>query len=68
MLTKNLKEWMSPQAVNTPMLLVPAFSEVRHDPYGIVLVIAPFNYPFQVMPSYVQGTDRLQCFRRDPTL
>lgn len=22
-------------------------SEVRRDPYGVVLVIAPFNYPFQ---------------------
>ena len=48
MLMANLKDWMAPKRVDTPMLMVPGFSEIRRDPYGVVLVIAPFNYPFQV--------------------
>jgi hypothetical protein len=43
-----LREWMAPQWVDTPMWLVPAWSEVRREPYGVLLAIAPFNYPLQV--------------------
>lgn len=43
-----LSEWMAPETVPTPAWLAPATSEVRRDPYGVVLIIAPFNYPLQV--------------------
>jgi len=48
MMKDNLKEWIAPEQTPTPMLLLPAWSEIRHDPYGVVLIIAPFNFPFQV--------------------
>lgn len=45
---KHLKEWMRPEAVPTSALLLPAHSEIRREPYGVALLIAPFNYPFQL--------------------
>jgi aldehyde dehydrogenase (NAD+) len=41
----NLKSWMKPVRVSTPMLLLPGYSEYRHDPLGVVLVVGPFNFP-----------------------
>lgn len=49
MLMSNLKKWMQPEQRGTPMLLLPASSETRRDPFGVVLVIGPFNYPLQVL-------------------
>lgn len=45
---KNLEDWMKPKKVKTPMALFPAQSYVHADPYGEVLIIAPWNYPFQL--------------------
>jgi len=41
----NLKEWMKPVQRPSPGVAMPAFSEVRQEPRGVVLVISPFNYP-----------------------
>jgi aldehyde dehydrogenase (NAD+) len=43
---KHLKSWMKPRRVETPLLLTGTSSEVRSEPKGVVLVIAPWNYPF----------------------
>lgn len=43
---KNLKSWMKPQKAETPLLLAGTRGEVRYEPKGVVLVIAPWNYPF----------------------
>ncbi len=43
---KHLKGWMKPRKVETPLLLAGTSSEVRYEPKGVVLVIAPWNYPF----------------------
>lgn len=34
----NLKSWMAPQSVGTPLLLKPASSKIVKDPKGVVLV------------------------------
>lgn len=36
----------------TPLTHFPSTSRLYHDPYGIVLIVAPWNYPFQlaIMP------------------
>ncbi|MFO0691979.1 MAG: aldehyde dehydrogenase family protein [Polyangiales bacterium] len=47
-LLKNVAEWMKPERVPTPMTIQPGRSEIRRDPLGVVLVIAPWNYPFQL--------------------
>lgn len=49
---RHLKSWMAPEPTKAPAWLLPARCEVRRDPYGVVLVIAPFNYPFQARASF----------------
>src|SRR5690606_10936332 len=46
---KRLKKWAKPKKVDTPIALFPAKSMVVYEPYGTVLIIGPFNYPFQLL-------------------
>ena len=43
---KNLKSWSKPKRVRPSMLTFPATDYIYKEPYGTVLVIAPWNYPF----------------------
>ncbi len=52
---KNLKKWSKPERVKTPFILFPATSHNYHEPYGIVLIIAPWNYPFQLVMNPLIG-------------
>jgi aldehyde dehydrogenase (NAD+) len=45
---KHLGKWMKPRKVGTPVLLTGTHSEVRYEPKGVVLIISPWNYPFQL--------------------
>ena len=45
---KNLRSWMSPKKVPTPVLLFPSTSRIIPDPLGVVLIIGPWNYPFHL--------------------
>ena len=36
-----------PRTVPTPWLLWPATSHILYEPYGVVLIMAPWNFPFQ---------------------
>lgn len=46
---KNLKKWMQPRCRYTPFALWPGKSRVFSEPLGVVLVIGPWNYPFQLI-------------------
>ena len=48
---KNLKEWMEPTAVSSTMSNVFSTNKIYYEPKGICLIIAPWNYPFQLMMS-----------------
>ena len=41
----NLKSWMQPVFTKLPAVAAPSTSEIRYEPLGVVLIIAPFNYP-----------------------
>ncbi len=43
---KNLKRWVKPERVKSSMLTFPSKSYIYKEPFGSVLVIAPWNYPF----------------------
>jgi aldehyde dehydrogenase (NAD+) len=43
-----LARWMQPEPKSTHMLMTPGHTEVRREPYGVVLVIGPFNYPMNL--------------------
>ncbi len=45
---KHMKEWVKPRRVHTPLALEPSSSKVVYQPKGVVLIISPWNYPFQL--------------------
>ncbi len=51
----HLKSWMRGHHVTTPLALLPASSRVVPEPYGTVLVIAPWNYPLMLALSPLVG-------------
>ena len=45
---RHLKQWMAADRVPTPMAQFPARSFVAPEPYGVALIMAPWNYPFSL--------------------
>lgn len=45
---KKLKKWLKPRKVGSPFWFWPCRSQVELEPFGRVLVIAPWNYPVQL--------------------
>lgn len=45
---KNLRKWMRPVRVRASATVFPAKNHIVRQPYGCALLIAPFNYPFQL--------------------
>ena len=41
----HLRRWARPSLRWTPLTNFPALSQVRHDPYGVTLIMSPWNYP-----------------------
>lgn len=46
---KHLKKWSKKKRVKTPIHQFGSKSYIESEPYGSVLIIAPFNYPFQLL-------------------
>jgi aldehyde dehydrogenase (NAD+) len=45
---KHLPKWMKPKKVKTPLVAQPGKAYVQYEPLGVVLNIAPWNYPLQL--------------------
>lgn len=45
---KQLKKWMRPRGVATPLHMLPAKSRLEPQPLGVVGIISPWNYPVQL--------------------
>ena len=54
-LRSHLRKWAKPRKVRTPMTLFPAKSRRYPQPYGVVLVMSPWNYPFMLSMTPVLG-------------
>lgn len=52
---KRLSKWAKPQKVSSPMVTWPARSMILPEPFGNTLIIAPWNYPFQLTVSPLIG-------------
>jgi len=52
---KHLARWMKAERVPTTLVNQPGKSRVRSEPLGVALIIAPWNYPFQLAMSPLVG-------------
>lgn len=45
---KNIEKWVRPQSVPSSLVNFPSKNYILKEPYGNVLIIAPWNYPIQL--------------------
>ena len=55
MAIKNIEKWNKPKKVLPSMLNFPSSAKIYSEPYETVLIIAPWNYPFQLAISRLIG-------------
>lgn len=48
MMIRHLRQWAQPEKKCTPLAHLPAQSIVYKEPYGVVCILSPWNYPFQL--------------------
>ncbi|MDD3360746.1 MAG: aldehyde dehydrogenase [Hespellia sp.] len=52
---KHLRSWAKLRRVRTPLTQFPSRSFVYPEPYGVVLIMSPWNYPFQLAIAPLVG-------------
>lgn len=52
---KHLKNWMKPKRVRDRISTMPSKSYIYSEPLGVVLIIGPWNYPFQLILAPLIG-------------
>lgn len=58
---RNLKKWAKPQRVATPLFMQPSSSKIITEPLGVSLIVAPWNYPFQLLINPLIGSISSGC-------
>uniref|UniRef100_UPI0040574337 aldehyde dehydrogenase n=1 Tax=Alistipes sp. TaxID=1872444 RepID=UPI0040574337 len=58
---KNLPRWAAPSKKHTPLKLFPSRSAVLTEPLGLALIIAPWNYPVQLLLNPLVGAIAAGC-------
>ena len=58
---KHLKRWAAPKRVATPIKMMPSCSKVVAEPLGCSLIIAPWNYPVQLLLNPLVGAISAGC-------
>lgn len=58
---KHLKQWSQPKSVPTPFHFLPSRSKIMYEPLGVGLIIAPWNYPFQLLINPLVGAISAGC-------
>jgi aldehyde dehydrogenase (NAD+) len=52
---RHLRKWMRGHRVGTPLVTQPGRSRIQPEPKGVVLIIAPWNYPLSMVCSPLVG-------------
>lgn len=52
---RNLRRWAAPQKVRTSLLNFPSKGTIYSEPFGVALIIGPWNYPAQLLFSPLVG-------------
>jgi aldehyde dehydrogenase (NAD+) len=52
---KHIKKWMKPIKVKTPITHIGTKGYIYREPYGVTLIISPWNYPFQLAMAPLIG-------------
>lgn len=52
---QHLGQWMKPKTTRTNLLNLPSSSHILKEPLGVVLIIGPWNYPFQLLINPLIG-------------
>jgi len=58
---KHLRSWAKPKRVGTPLQILPSSSKIYFEPLGNALIIAPWNYPFQLLLNPLVGAISAGC-------
>lgn len=58
---KMLKRWAKPKRVMTPLPVLPSRSKIVFEPLGVSLIVAPWNYPFQLLINPLVGVISAGC-------
>ena len=58
---KHLRGWMRSRRVSTPLKMMPSRSRVVSEPLGNALIIAPWNYPVQLLLNPLVGAISSGC-------
>ena len=58
---RHLKRWMLPKPVGTPIKMMPSRSKVIAEPLGCSLIMAPWNYPVQLLLNPLVGAISSGC-------
>lgn len=53
---KNLRSWVKPEKVPTPLTIFPSRSFIYTEPRGTSLIIGPWNFPFQLIMVPLVGS------------
>lgn len=52
---RHLRRWTRPLKVSTPLHLFGGKSRIIYEPLGVALIVAPWNYPFQLLMAPLIG-------------
>ena len=58
---RHLRKWAKPKKISTPLHLQPSSSKIIYEPLGLSLIVAPWNYPFQLIINPLIGSISAGC-------